>query len=59
MKITDGKNTIKAGLPNMKQALFYAYNDPACLDAAELRIVPETAGIPKEGKSEVNPHAEK
>jgi hypothetical protein len=44
MKITDGKGKlIRAGLPNMRQALFFAYNDRACLNAGELRIEPETA----------------
>ncbi|MDR1588207.1 MAG: hypothetical protein LBS57_12190 [Treponema sp.] len=43
MKITDGTGKIlKAGLPNMKQALFHAYNTPECLIAVELRITPET-----------------
>lgn len=51
MKITDGKETIKAGLPNMRQALFHAYNDPACRDAKELHITPETAPAPKNGKA--------
>jgi hypothetical protein len=50
MKITDVKNVIKAGLPNLKQALFYAYNDPACQAAEELHIIPETAPAPKNGK---------
>jgi hypothetical protein len=50
MKITDGKNVIKAGLPSLKQALFYAYNDPACQAAEELHITPETAPVPKNGK---------
>lgn len=53
MKITDGKNTIRAGLPSMKQALFHAYNDPACLNAGELHITPETESAPasKSGKT--------
>jgi hypothetical protein len=50
MKITDGKNVIKAGLPSLKQALFYAYNDPACQAVEELHITPETAPVPKNGK---------
>jgi hypothetical protein len=51
MKITDGNGTIlKAGLPNMKQAVFYAYNDPACQGAAELHITPETEPRAKGGK---------
>jgi hypothetical protein len=52
MKITDGKTIIKAGLPNMRQALFYAYNDPVCQAAPELRIVPEIDAAPKGGKSD-------
>jgi hypothetical protein len=52
MKITDGKNTIKAGLPNMRQATFYAYNDPGCQAAGELHIVPEAEAAPKGGKAE-------
>jgi L-aminopeptidase/D-esterase-like protein len=50
MKITDGKNIIKAGLPRLKQALFYAYNDPACQAVDELHITPEL-GPKVEGKS--------
>jgi hypothetical protein len=49
MKITDGKNIIKAGLPSLKQALFYAYNDPACQVVDELHITPEI-GPKVEGK---------
>jgi hypothetical protein len=49
MKVTDGKTTLKSGLPNMRQALFYAYNDPACQAAAELHIVPEIKASPKGG----------
>lgn len=52
MKITDenGK-TIKAGLPNMKQAVFYAYTDPACQAAAELHITAEIEAEPKSGRA--------
>jgi hypothetical protein len=51
MKITDenGK-AIRAGLPNMKQAVFYAYHDPACQAAAELHITAEAGAGPKGGK---------
>jgi hypothetical protein len=37
----------------MKQALFHAYNDPACLNAGELHITPETESAPasKSGKT--------
>jgi hypothetical protein len=51
MKITDGKETIKAGLPNMRQATFFAYNDPACQAAGELHIVPEAAPEGKGAKA--------
>jgi hypothetical protein len=59
MKITDEKKTIKPGLPNMRQALFYAYNDPTCQAATELHILPETAvdegkGEPPKGKEGSN-----
>jgi hypothetical protein len=47
MKIADRKTIIKAGLPNMRQALFYAYHDPACQAADELHITPETGTKPK------------
>jgi hypothetical protein len=53
MKITDKNGKIiHPGLPNMRQALFFAYNDIACLNAEELHITPETE--PKKSGKEGN-----
>jgi hypothetical protein len=51
MKITDKNGKIlHPGLPNMRQALFHAYNDPDCQSAEELHIMPETEPKVKGGK---------